>query len=97
MKITESNAKKVIDMPDGRKLLLFGWETEKDEYPTSRNIYMMHNGDVVWRVRSDFDEDGGRFTNIWMEGCNIHAYRWDGGEYGINPDNGFATPLRLLK
>lgn len=97
MNITEEDASKVIDLLDGRKILLFGWKTKEDERPTSRNIYMIQGGKIIWRVRSDRDDSGDPFTNLWMDGNDIHAYRWDGFEYSIDPKNGFAIRVRFLK
>lgn len=51
----------------------------------------------LWRVHSDFDADSGPFTQMKFEKERLIAYRWDGGEYAVNMDNGEATPLALTR
>ena len=97
MNITESNADIVIERNQNERILLFMWKHKGDEHPTPRNIYMIKDDSIVWRVSSNFDDTDNIFTNVWMKDGDIHAYRWDGGEYLINTSNGFATPLRFLK
>jgi len=64
----------------------------------ARNIFLIDgSGGVVWQVSSDFDSDGGAFTNIFVEEGQLKAYRWDGGSYDIDFETGRAVPSRLLK
>lgn len=63
-----------------------------------RNIFLITaDGQTVWRVTSDFDDDGGPFTNVMFDDGRLTAYRWDGGLYEIDLIDGHASPLSLSK
>lgn len=98
MNITENNAKIVLPYTGGKKILLLEWSVKNNTYLNGKNIYMIHNNNIVWEVSSDRDTDwNGPFTNVWLENDEIHAYRWDGAEYIVNPENGIAIAIRFLK
>jgi hypothetical protein len=64
----------------------------------ARNVFLIDDaGSVVWQVSSNFDSDGDPFTNIFMEGGQLKAYRWDGGSYSVDAQTGRAVPDQLLK
>ncbi len=52
---------------------------------------------MIWRVFSNYDDEGNPFTNIRLICNEVEAYRWDGGRYSIDKECGFATPKQLLK
>ncbi|WJY13388.1 hypothetical protein PCO82_12400 [Pectobacteriaceae bacterium CE90] len=76
-----------------------GMEEKYGKVECSQNIYFLDkDGRVIWRVSSDFDNEGNPFTGVTLiDGNSIEAYRWDGGCYSINKETGFATPKILLK
>lgn len=43
------------------------------------------------------DRFGDSFMNIYKIQDEYKAYRWDGGQYGLNIQTGEATPEILLK
>ncbi|OCG24707.1 hypothetical protein A9G11_03375 [Gilliamella sp. wkB108] len=70
----------------------------KDPLKASRNIFFINNiGQVIWRVFSKNDRFGDSFMNIYKIQDEYKAYRWDGGQYGLNIQTGEATPEILLK
>ncbi|MBI2240652.1 MAG: hypothetical protein HYU59_07600 [Magnetospirillum gryphiswaldense] len=98
MKITEENADITLPYTGGKKILLLQWSNKENKYLNGKNIYMIDGENIVWEVSSNRDTNwNGPFTNVWLENNEIHAYRWDGAEYIINPENGFATAIRFLK
>jgi outer membrane protein assembly factor BamB len=87
---------------DGKRVVVIDQLGMKEKYGNaecSQNLYLLDtNGNVIWRVSSNFDEDGNPFTNVNLnDDNNIEAYRWNGGLYSINKETGFATPRILLK
>ncbi|MDF7670063.1 hypothetical protein PT276_02390 [Orbaceae bacterium ESL0721] len=64
-----------------------------------RNIFKIDSeGKVIWQVFSNSDtKRDGSFQGIKMDGNNLKAYRWNGGQYDIDLETGFATPEILLK
>ena len=87
---------------DGSRVVvleLFGMENSYGKVECARNVYRLgKNEEPVWQVKSDFDSEGNPFTNITLnqEGSLV-AYRWDGGTYVIDKENGYASPFLLLK
>lgn len=90
---------KRIDLPDGRSILLLDRLAKEKLYgrlECARNVYLVdQNGKAIWQVESAFDVDGGPFTNIIARGTELKGYRWDGGIYVIDTNNGKASPLLL--
>ncbi|KAA3667048.1 hypothetical protein FEV48_13405 [Pectobacterium carotovorum subsp. carotovorum] len=90
------------NLPSGKKLVLLdrlGMENLYKRVEIARNIYFLdEQGETVWQVSSDFDSEGNPFTNMTLHrDGSITAYRWDGGNYILNAETGFATPLTLMK
>ena len=92
---------KIIALPDGMVVDLRDTLAKKELYGKpehTRNIRLYDkDGQLVWQVYSDFDSSGDPYTNIWYDDGILYAYRWDGGEYIIDIDTGFAKPFRLVK
>lgn len=64
----------------------------------ARNIFLIDGeGDVLWQVSSDFDFDGGAFTNIIFTEGRLQGYRWDGGMYDIDLATGKAEPGLFMR
>jgi hypothetical protein len=75
-----------------------GMESQYGHLECARNVYLVNNdGVVIWQVTSDFDSDGGSFTNVIEDSGKIKAYRWDGGMYKIDSVTGYAAPILLMK
>src|SRR4051794_3720275 len=92
---------KKIDLQNGSSVVLLdrlSKETTYGHMECARNIFLIDIvGKVIWQIESDFDADGGPFTNIIADDMGIRGYRWDGGTYRIELNNGHATPDALLK
>ena len=64
----------------------------------ARNIYLVGSaGEVIWRIHTDFDEEGVSFTGLTRESGKVSAYRWDGGTYSVDMTSGFARPRILSR
>ncbi|MEQ9899064.1 hypothetical protein ABRP59_05405 [Pectobacterium punjabense] len=90
------------DFPKGKKIVLLdrlGMENLYEKVEISRNIYLLDDQkETIWQVSSDFDGEGNPFTNMILHhDGSITAYRWDGGNYMINTETGFATPSTIMK
>lgn len=97
--ITIANKILKIDS-DAQLVLIDGLNNFFEQTPleVSRNIFLINTrGDVIWRIHSVNDKFGDSFTNIYQKDEHYKAYRWDGGQYGIDLETGFATPEILLK
>jgi len=92
---------KKIKLSSGLMVVLLdklGTQNNYNLLECARNVFLVDlSGKVVWQVTSDFDVDGGPFTNIFNEDGQIKGYRWDGGLYKINVENGYASPICLMK
>lgn len=90
-----------IALPDGLVVVLLnrlGMENRYGRLECSRNIFLIDTAEkIIWQVSSDFDVDGGPFTNLLNENGKIKGYRWDGGLYQIDIKNGYAKPISLMK
>ena len=99
--INLQEVEKKIDLQDGSILVLLDRLAKESIYgrlECAKNIFLIDlSGAVIWQIETDFDVDGGTFTNIFVENAQIKGYRWDGGAYLIDIRNGRATPLSLLK
>ena len=95
-KIDLTTVKERIALESGRYAILVDTLGKVEDYTSierARNVYLVSpSGEIVWRIFSQFDLDGGPFTRLWLEENVLHAYRWDGGEYSINLETGKATP-----
>lgn len=92
--------RKLNHMSGGYVVLIdrLGMEEKFGPLECARNIYLVdQNGAIVWQVTSDFDSDGGPFTNVIDDLGELKAYRWDGGMYKLDLNTGFAIPISLLK
>ena len=72
-----------------------GQETVFGKIECARNIFILDdNENLVWQVKSDFDIEDNPFTNIkYGQDGSLVTYRWDGGNYSIDADTGFASPI----
>jgi hypothetical protein len=95
------NAQERISMSDGSSVLLFdrlGKEQLFGREECARNIYRLNaSGEIAWQITTSFDSDGGPFTNVFLDGDELKAYRWDGGTYLINQAAGTAAPCALQR
>lgn len=96
-----NDVSKLIYLPDGLIIALLdrlGQERRYSRAECARNIYLVDaDGKVIWQVESDFDADGGPFTNVLDKEGELNAYRWDGGMYVIDIHSGHATPVSLVR
>lgn len=97
-----SKTLKKFNISDGNTIVLLerlGIENLYTRVEIARNIYLLdEHGETVWQVSSDFDSEGNPFTNMILHrDGSITAYRWDGGNYTVNAETGFATPATLMK
>lgn len=92
---------KRVDLPDGRSVLLLDRLAKDRLYgrlECARNIYLVdQDGNLLWQIESAFDADSGPFTNVFADGAELKAYRWDGGTYVIDANTGRASPFQLEK
>lgn len=90
-----------IDLPEGLIVVLLnrlGMESRYGLLECSKNIFLIDaTGKIIWQVSSDFDVDGGPFTNLLNENGKVKGYRWDGGLYQIDIRNGYAKPISLMR
>lgn len=92
---------KKIDLPDGLSLVILDRLAKEDllgSIECARNIFLIDAASkIVWQVHTDFDANGGPFTNVFLDGSVIKGYRWDGGMYEIDLKNGKGAPALLMK
>jgi hypothetical protein len=101
MNIDMQDVTKKIDLGDGSSVVLLDTLGKQDLYgrlECARNVFLIDaGGKVVWQIRTNFDAESGPFTNIFPDGSEIKGYRWDGGTYVININDGEAMPGLLMK
>jgi hypothetical protein len=99
--IDVTDIEKKIELPGGVTLVLQDRLAKENIYgqlECARNIFLMDaNSKIVWQIQTDFDSDGGSFTNIFADDSGIKGYRWDGGVYEIDLESGKGAPLILQK
>ncbi|WP_221174471.1 hypothetical protein [Pseudomonas fluorescens] len=99
--IDKSVASQIIELSTELSVILFdrlGQDGVFGSVECARNIFLIdREGNVVWQVTSDFDSNGGPFTNIICVGGRLQGYRWDGGMYEVDLATGRAEPSLLLK
>lgn len=92
---------KKIELPGGVTLVLEDRLAKEDIYgrlECARNIFLVDsNSKIVWQIQTDFDSDGGSFTNIFADDGGVKGYRWDGGVYLIDLNSGKGMPLVLQR
>lgn len=92
---------KSLDLPDGNHIVLLDTLAKKQELEPvecARNILLLDSdGRTIWRISSDFDNDGDPFTNVIYEYGELRAYRWDGGMYKIDMHSGRASSNVLAR
>ena len=92
---------KSINLPGGNHIVLLDRLAKESIYGAvecARNIFMLDSTEQpTWQIISDFDKDGGSFTNILLEDGVLKGYRWDGGVYKIDLATGKAIPATLAK
>lgn len=97
----KSEASKIIEISGRLSVVLIdrlGQEGTYGSVECARNIFLIDGGgNVIWQVSSDFDSDGGAFTNITCSDGRLQGYRWDGGMYEIDLKTGKAEPGLLMK
>jgi len=96
-----NEAVKKVDFPDGLSLVMLdrlAKESIFGKIECARNIFLVDaTTKIVWQVHTDFDANAGPFTNVFLEGNVVKAYRWDGGMYEIDLKNGKGVPVLLMK
>ncbi len=99
--INWAEVSKRIDLPDGLVVVLLdrlGMESVYGRLECSRNIFLVDAaGKIFWQVESNFDTDGGPFTNVLKDDGQIKGYRWDGGMYRVDVRSGHADPISLMR
>ncbi len=94
-------ASKIIEISGQLSVILIDRLGQEDAYGSiecAKNIILIDGGgNVVWQVSSDFDSDGGAFTNVNYAEGKLQGYRWDGGMYDIDLKTGKANPVLLVK
>ena len=96
-----NSIEKKIELSGGLSLVLLN-RLAKDnihgKLECARNIFLIDSTfKIIWQIQTDFDSNGGSFTNIFIDGDAIKGYRWDGGEYNIDIEHGKGTPALLTK
>ena len=89
-----------INLPNGTRLILFdtlGTDIRENIYKNSNIILINQQNNIVWRIHSNDENDGGPFTSIYKKNGSLYAYRWNGIEYTISMTDGLAIPNSLLK
>ncbi len=93
--------KKKIELSGGVTLVLQDRLAKEDIYgqlECARNIFLVDaTSKIVWQIQTEFDSDGGSFTNIFADVGGVKGYRWDGGVYEIDLKSGKAIPILLQK
>lgn len=99
--IDMNEVQKKIDLSEDYSLVLVDRLAKESVYghvECARNIFLVDaTAKIVWQVHTDFDADGGPFTNIFSDENGIKGYRWDGGVYEINLKNGKGVPALMTK
>jgi hypothetical protein len=99
--LDKNEASQIIELSDKLSIILIdrlGRDGVFGSIECARNIFLIDNeGGVVWQVSSDFDSDGGAFTNVTCADGRLQGYRWDGGIYEIDLTTGKAEPSLLMK
>lgn len=99
--LDKNEASKIIELSEKLRVILVDRLGQGDVYGSiecARNIFLIDNeGNIIWQVSSDFDFDGGAFTNITFADGRLQGYRWDGGMYEIDLTTGKAEPGLLMK
>ncbi|MBB3214886.1 hypothetical protein FHW67_004210 [Herbaspirillum sp. Sphag1AN] len=92
---------KKIDLPEGLSLVILDRLAKESIFgpvECARNIFLIDvTAKIVWQVHTDFDAKSGPFTNVFLDGNAVKAYRWDGGMYEIDLKNGKGVPVLLMK
>jgi hypothetical protein len=92
---------KKIEVPGGATLVLLDRLAKEDVYgklECARNIFLVdHTSKIVWQIQTEFDFDGGSFTNIFADADGLKGYRWDGAVYEIDLESGKGVPALLQK
>lgn len=100
-RVDEGLALKVVVISELLRVALIdrlGQEEVYGRIECARNIFLIDTEDnVVWQVSSDFDYDGGAFTNITFTEGRLQGFRWDGGMYDIDLKTGKAEPGLLMR
>lgn len=101
LNVYKNEIAKRINLQDGNSLVLLDRLAKESTYGSlqcARNIFLVeHDEKVIWQIYTDFDIDGGSFTNILLDENILKAFRWDGGMYEIDLKTGKASPAQLLK
>lgn len=97
-KISHHDVSCQIDLPGGDQIVLLerlGMRERFSKVERARNVFRIDaEARVKWQIRSEFDADGGPFTQLRLE-KELTAYRWDGATYKVDLNTGTATPLIL--
>ncbi|MFJ4145285.1 hypothetical protein [Pseudomonas sp. NPDC089734] len=97
----KSKASKVLEISKVLSVVLIerlAQESIRGRTEDAKNIFLIDgNGSVIWQVSSDFDSDGGPYTNIFYSDGRLQGYRWDGGIYDIDLESGVAVPNLFLR
>jgi hypothetical protein len=92
---------KEIELSGGVTLVLLDRLAKEDIYgqlECARNIFLVDaTSKIVWQIQTDFDSNGGSFTNIFADDGGVKGYRWDGGVYEIDLKSGKGVPALLQK
>lgn len=102
MKTMRNNVTVDLPLQDGRHVIVVDRSIRSNHVKMnerSRNVYLLDSkNNMVWQIRTDFDDEGMAFTNVFIDvDGSLSAYRWDGGTYHIDINNGYATPREFLK
>lgn len=92
---------KKLDLQHGFNVVLLDRLAKENIYGSlecARNIFLVDRSKkIVWQIQTDFDANGGSFTNIFADEDGVKGYRWDGGTYEINLESGKGVPVAMLK
>ena len=92
-----------LDLEDGTYLLLLRRnvgvsETNMDVNDYARNVWRMRNPDEeIWRIKSEYDHMGNPFVQLFMLDDPSLIDRWDGYNYKVDLETGWAEPHNFHK
>jgi hypothetical protein len=101
MNIDPQKISKSEQLPLGDRIVIINCMDNPKTYAKDylhRNIYRVRSDDsVIWQVADYSPMGNSTFVNLYWKGSDLYSYNFDGIEYLINTETGFATPKTLLK
>ena len=84
----------IVEVDVEKRVILYDYDKINENLEKSeqaRNIFAVNrDGETLWRISTQFDEEGHPFIEMYMREGQLYAYRWDSFEYAIDVETGFA-------